>query len=316
MPLPFALSSSSFSTAARSGGWLAFHCLADRVDLARVHTASGAAPEVALLESYATGGDLRGALLRLRKEKRLQGYRCTVMLHPGDYQVLQVEAPAVPAEEIREALRWRIKDMLDYPVEQASLDVLEIPGQQGGGRSQLVLAVVAANTVVAPLALAFREAGLNLEAIDIPDMGQRNIANLVERDSRAVALLTFDDEGGLLTVSFQGELFVSRRIDVSRQSLENAVDERRDQLFDRVVLEVQRTLDTFDRQYSFIPMGHLLLAAVPGSGALREALTPNVYVPVEELDISSILNFPAIPELRHPERQAQCLKLLGAAMRP
>jgi len=283
--------------------------------MAHVRSNGQGRPEVTLLESYATGGNLAGVLTRLRKEKKLQAYRCSLMLAGGAYQVLQVEAPAVPVEEMREALRWRIKDMLDYPVEGASLDVLQIPGQEGSGRPQQVLVVVAANTVLSPLAVAFDAAGLNLSAIDIPDMGQRNIASLAERDGRAVALLTFDTSGGLLTVSFQGELFVSRRIDVSRQALENAEGERRDQLFDRVVLEVQRTLDTFDRQYSFVPMGQLLLAAVPGADALREALAPNVYVPVEPLDLSSVLDFPAIPELRHPERQAQCLKLLGASLR-
>jgi len=283
--------------------------------MAHVRPGGQGLAEVILLESYATGGDLVGVLTRLRKDKKLQDYRCSLMLSGGVYQMLQVEAPSVPVEEMRDALRWRVKDMLDYPVESAVLDVLQIPEQEGSGRPRQVLVVAAAHAVLSPLAVAFDQAGLSLAAIDIPDMGQRNVATLAERDSRAVALLTFDTAGGLLTVSHRGELFVSRRIDISRQTLEGADGERREQLFDRVVLEVQRTLDTFDRQYSFVPMGQLLLAAVPGADALREALAPNVYVPVEFLDLASVLDFPAIPELRHPERQAQCLKLLGAALR-
>lgn len=268
-----------------------------------------------MLESYQAGGDLAGALLRLRREKSLQAYRCVALLGPGQYQVQQVEAPAVPAVELREALRWKVKDMVDYPVEEASLDVLEIPGQQGSGRPLQVMAVMASNAVLSPIVSAFHQAGLALEAIDIPDLGQRNIATLAERDGRALAMLSFDDAGGLLTVSFQGELYVARRIDIARQALDGASDERREQLFERIVLEVQRTLDTFDRQYSYIPMGHLALVGVPAGDALGEALAPNVYIPVEALDLASVLDFPAIPELRGPERQAQCLKLLGAALR-
>lgn len=315
MSISLSAPSISSASAKRSDGWLAINCLKDRVDLAHVQQAPGQMPEVVLLESYATGGDLQGALQRLRKEKRLHSHRCVVMLNSGDFQVLQVEAPSVPLDERRQALRWQIKDMLDYPVDAATLDVLDVPGQQGSGRAQQVLVVVAANAVLSPLAAAVVGAGLKLEAIDVPDMGQRNIAALLEKDNRAVALLTFDDDGGLLTVSAQGELYVSRRIDVSRQALEGAADERREQLFDRIVLEVQRTLDTFDRQYSFVPMGQLWLAQVPGGESLKAALTPNVYVPVETLNLGSVLHFPGIPELRHPERQAQCLKLLGCAMR-
>lgn len=296
-------------------GWLAVSCHPGRIDLAHLRRSPGRTPEVTLLESYQTEGDLGEALLRLRKEKRLQSYRCVALLAPGDYQVQQVEAPAVPVAEMREALRWKVKDMIDYPVEEATLDMLEIPGQPGSGRPQQVMAVMASNGVLSPLIAAFHHAGLALEAIDIPDLGQRNISTLVEREGRALAMLAFDEDGGLLTVSFHGELYVARRIDITRQALDGASDERREQLFERVVLEVQRTLDTFDRQYSYIPMGHLALVGVPAGDALREALTPNVYIPVEALDLASILDFPAIPELRNPERQAQCLKLLGAALR-
>lgn len=315
MPLSFSLPFLTKSSAPRVEGWLAVAPRADRVDLAHVMPRPGGLPELVLLESYATGGDLGGALARLRKERRLAGYRCTALLGSGDYQILQVEAPNVPDTELRDALRWQIKDMLAYPVEEATLDVLEIPGQQGSGRPRQVMAVVASNAVLAPVIGAFHQAGLNLEAIDIPDVGQRNIAALAEQDGRALAALAFDGDGGLLTITAKGELYVSRRIDVTWQALAAATDERREQLFERIVLEVQRTLDTFDRQYSYVPMGGLLLLAVPEAETLRAALAPNVYVPVEVMDLSAALDFPKVPELRVTERQAQCLKLIGAALR-
>jgi MSHA biogenesis protein MshI len=38
-------------------------------------------------------------------------------------------------------------------------------------------------------------------------------------------------------------------------------------------------------------------------------------VPVALLYLSEIMDFPRIPELHEPQRQAQCLQLIGAAMR-
>jgi MSHA biogenesis protein MshI len=300
---------------ASKDGWLVVAPRGERVDLAHGVRREGRLHEVTLLESYATGGNLAGALKRLSKEKGLGAYRCSALLQPSDYQILQVEAPNVPPAELRDALRWQVKDMLSFPVEEATLDVLEIPGQHGSGRPRQVMVIVAHNGLLSPIVGAFHHAGLNLEAVDIPDIGQRNLAALVEYEGRATAALTFDQEGGLLTITSQGELYVGRRVDVTWQALAAAETERRDQLFDRIVLEVQRTLDTFDRQYSYVPIGSLMLMAVPEAESLQAALAPNVYVPVEIMDLSRVLDFPAIPELRVIERQAQCLKLIGATLR-
>ena len=41
---------------------------------------------------------------------------CAVM-NTGDYRLLLVEAPDLPPEEMRAAVRWRIRDLVDFPVE-------------------------------------------------------------------------------------------------------------------------------------------------------------------------------------------------------
>jgi hypothetical protein len=38
-------------------------------------------------------------------------------------------------------------------------------------------------------------------------------------------------------------------------------------------------------------------------------------VPVETIDLGSVMDFPAVPELRYPERQSQCFAAIGAALR-
>ena len=80
-------------------------------------------------------------------------------------------------------------------------------------------------------------------------------------------------------------------------------------------LELQRSLDHFDRQYNYVPVSKLLLAPLPQTIGLQEYLAANIYVPVESIDLGTVLDFPAVPELKHPERQSQCLQTIGAALR-
>jgi MSHA biogenesis protein MshI len=48
---------------------------------------------------------------------------------------------------------------------------------------------------------------------------------------------------------------------------------------------------------------------------MLEYFTNNLSVPVEVLDLETVLDFSRVPALRDPLRQAQCLQVLGAALR-
>jgi len=303
-----------FGTGRRRPGWLCINLHAARVDVSHVLARGRARPEVLLCDSYRKEGDDRATLTRLRRELQLDRYRCTTLLPAGSYQMLQVEAPNVPAAEAKSAVRWRIKDMVDFPVDAAVVDGFPIPAD-GAARSPQMFAVAAKNEVIASTVAPFNDADVALEAIDIPELAQRNLARLYEVEGRGLALLSFDSGGGLLTFTSGGELYQHRRIDVSSGSLESASGEQRHALYERVVLELQRSLDNFDRQFSQIAVAKLALAPVPGAHDMKDHLQASLDLPVASMELSEVMDFPHIPELREPSRQAQCLRLIGAAMR-
>ena len=303
-----------FATRRPRPGWLCINVYPQRVDVSHVLARGRARPEVLLCDSYRKEGDDRATLTRLRRELQLDRYRCTTLLRPGDYQMLQVEAPNVPAAEAKDAVRWRIKDMVDFPVDAATVDVLSIPAE-GAARNPQMFAVAARNDVIAATVKPFNDADVGLEVIDIPELAQRNVAHFCEQEGRGLAFLAFDDGGGLLTFTSGGELYQYRRMDVSIGSFGNIAGEQRRALYDRVVLELQRSLDNFDRQFSHIAVSKLVVTQVPGADDLRDHLSANLGLPVAWLEFSEIMDFPHIPELREPARQAQCLRLIGAAMR-
>lgn len=284
-----------------------------RIDIAAVLRRTGERPRVSEWESYAYEGAELDALKRLRT--RLQG-RCTTLLRHGQYQLLQVEAPQGPAEERAQAVRWRIKEMVDFPIDQAGVDVLDIPVAAGsGGRTPQIFAVAASHAILAPRIHLFQDAKVNLAAIDIPELAQRNVAALFEEENRGLALLTFDDDGGRLTFTYNGELYATRHIDVGRKELAGATADTPGGVFERVLLDVQRSLDNFDRNYSFITLKRLLVAPIPGAGPFVDYLKGNLYQPVELLDLAQGLDIEAIAALAAPEHQADALLAIGTALR-
>jgi MSHA biogenesis protein MshI len=250
-------------------------------------------------------------LARLAAQHQLKQRRCTTVLDATDYSLLLTEAPDVPADELRSAIRWRIKDLIDFHINDATLDVFEVPGDKAPGRARPMYAVAARSAAVQKRAELFELAGINLEIIDIPEMAQRNVAALLPEDARGVALLSLAPDRGLVTVTRQGELYLSRNLEMGVDTLLGS--ERREDYFDRIVLEVQRSLDYYESQLRQPPVTGLVIAPtarpVPG---LVEHLKANLSVAVSEMDLNRLLDCRA--ELT-PAQQAVCFSALGAALR-
>jgi MSHA biogenesis protein MshI len=305
-----------FGTRAAGTGLTCVQLAGDRVNVARVETRGRARPEIVLCESFRREGDDATTLRRLRRELGLKRARCTTLLRPGEYRILQVDAPNVPSEEAKSAVRWHLRDLVDFPVEQAAVDAIFVPAAQGSGaRAAQMFAVAAPREALAAAIRPFDEADIPLEVVDIPELAQRNLAYWFEEEDRGLALLALDAQGGLLTFTCSGELYLYRRFDVSARSLLGAGPEQKRALYERVQLELQRSLDHFDRLYRSVVISRVLVAPAPGTEELRDFLAANLDLPVAELDLSRALDFARVPELHDPVRQGLGLQAIGAALR-
>lgn len=240
-------------------GWLAVELDEKNVHVAHV-LPDGRRPSVAFAETREWNPTEPKSLEKIAREFGARRFRCTTLLKPAEYQILLVEAPAVKRDELKPALRWRIKDLLDYHVDDATLDVLDVPlPGSAAQRTHYMYAVAARNETVRATVERFQSAGFPLAVIDIPETAQRNVAALYEKDERGVVALTFDAHGMLLTVNFAGELYLSRRLDISQEQLVAAIGEEAVQLRDRVLVETQRSLDHCERTYNFFSLGRVVL---------------------------------------------------------
>lgn len=306
-----------FSKAQNNAAWLAMVPQRDGIAAASVRRGGteGAKPAVTHAVFF-PGTPSADALDKAAKEMHSANYRCTTVLAGGDYQFMSAESPNVPREELKSAMRWRLKDILDFPIDDATFDVLDIPLDPNAvvRPQQSVFAIAARNGVIAARQKLFNAAKVKLRVIDIPEMAQRNVSALLEPEGRGVAMLSFGEDGGLLTVSWRGELYLSRRIDVTAAQVLDEDHDRKHQSFDKITLELQRSLDNFERQFAFISVAKLVLAP-SGATGLEEYLSSNLYTRVETLDLATVLDLERVPDLADPGRQQRFFVPIGAALR-
>jgi MSHA biogenesis protein MshI len=303
-----------FARATREPGWLVVSLRPTELSFVHGQYAPGGASVVDRCGTRALDGDFAG-VERLAKELGFERYQCSTLLAPGDYQLLLVDAPNVPPAELKTAIRWRIKDMLDYHLDDATVDVLEVPRNPAGGeRGHSMYAVTARNNIIQSCIGRFEAAHIPLSVIDIEETAQRNVAALFERDERGLALLHLGEDQGLLTINYRQELVLARRIEAGMRPLLERDGPGREEHLQRVLLELQRTFDHFDRQFAYVPVAKLMLAPGPEDSGLLEYLAANLDIPVERVRLSGAIAFGARAELE-PEEEWRLFHLIGASLR-
>lgn len=305
-----------FSKIKKTQDLMVFELQTDGICVTCVKRTSNTRPKVQLAVFYPYAQTETAVLLtRIHKELQTKRYECSHLLSQGEYQILSVETPGVPQEELKTAVRWLLKDMLDYHVDDATIDVLDIPVDKNAPARKAMMYVIAArNQLVSQRQALFDGVQINLKVIDIPELAQRNIAGLIAPAGRGLALLYFDQNGSSLTIVFNGELYLARRLDINLAQLGVADSEQQSNLFEKITLELQRTFDHIDRQYNFISLAKLVLAPATSEMVVLSAyLANNLYIPVETLDLSDA--FELTPELQDIEQQTRFWMSLGAAIR-
>lgn len=237
-----------FKKSHKSAGYFAIGFNDGGICAVRVARPASASRPLVELATFQPNPEAGAALEKLARDLHIARHQCGTVLGADEYQLLSVEAPNVPPDELRTAIRWRLKDMLDYHVDDATVDVFDVPVDRSGQiRVHQMFAVAARNQTIQQRQALFDAAKVSLQVIDIPEMAQRNIAALIETEGRATALLSFDENGGLLTITHGKELYLSRRIDAPLLDTPTADLERVAACHERITLELQRSLDRSSR---------------------------------------------------------------------
>lgn len=277
--------------------------------------AEGAKPVVSFATVEQIPMDATSTLRHFVTKNDLKSLPCNLVLNVDQYNIVQIDKPNLPDDEVKPALRWKLKGLLDYAVDQAVVDGIDLPSDPSvANRQALMLAICAKKSTVNGAGKHLVDAGFNLSSIDVHALAQRNIAHLLEHEDRALVMVSILPRGCLITFTAKGELYHTRLIELDRDFL-NDRDEIFRTNFDKLVLELQRSLDSFDRQFPFLSLNRMVVAPVVHRDYLVSGLSSSLYVPVNVFNLEDIVELPANQDFSSMEKQAMLMPALGAALR-
>ena len=166
--------------------------------------------------------------------------KCNWVLAQKYYRLLLVNTPNVPTSEHKDALRWQLKDMIDHPANDMTIDTFA-PSSFSQIDHPKLYTVVAQSSVLQKLVTLIKQATFTLQAIDIQEFAIRNLLAALPSTSQSTGFLHINSVECLLTIVKNGELHFVRRIPITTDIMQS-IDER---TFDRIGDEISKSLDYY-----------------------------------------------------------------------
>jgi len=287
------------------------------VSVASVRRDKDGLPELLLAnwEPKASAEERQEALKELVRREQLQGSKAVAVLQPDAYELMQIELAELPLEERREAARWQVRELLEFPVEQAVVDLFDV-APFGSDKKPLTYVVAARETLLRERLGQLDDADLTISAIDIPEFALRNVAELFVADERGTAILLLQEQDGMLTIVRDGVHYLTRSLSSGMNQLIPHADgdlEALSEQLDTIVLDVQRTFDYCESTFH-LPMVSRVLVAQTGREipAVISYLNDYLSTSVESFSFDAVLNLPEGSEQLELNRH---LLAIGGALR-
>ncbi len=248
-------------------------------------------------QPYAGHDSHAGVCRQLASEMDLHSMKSVLVLSPEDYTMLQVESPGVEPSELRGAVRWQIKDLIDFHIDDAVIDLFSLPEPKRAGVGSKLSVVAARNSLIRDRVDLLGAAGIEIEAIDITELSLRNLALLDETDEGAHAFLYLSSNCGMIEIINNAQLYLSRHIKFDLNDLEHmdgsVVDlEQGSPVLDTLVLEIQRSMDFYESQFGEGPVKRVSVMSTAANRikGLIQFAEANLEAPVGEFRLAEMLD--------------------------
>lgn len=261
--------------------------------------------------------DQLDALTELATRHNLGEYDCHLVLPGDNYRRINVETPAVPENEIIEAIRWKIHELIDFPVDAAVIDYYPTPTPIRANSSKMLEVIASPIDIVMEQIEKCANAGLRLKVIDIQETALRNLAVHTPENQRGIALLYLLEFSGTLLIQKEATLYVSRKFDIGYKKLglddPYSNDCAAANAHNNLALEIQRSLDYVESYYGIPPIS--ALAVIPlaeNTHNLLDSLSSNLGVAARMIDLSTIIDCGILVTR---QTQSLCAPVIGATLR-
>ncbi len=233
-----------------------------------------AAERQKVLSEFVSEHGLTGALTRL-------------VLPADQYKVYPIEKPKVEVNELAEAARWKIKDLIDFDIADAVTDVYDFPADALRGRPEQINVVASRSALIKNAVDLVNACDLALESIDISELAIRNVAAKIDEPDRAASILYLRHGSGMIVLVKGDMLYFSRSFDFSLEALNDV--SRQDSVIQQLALEIQRSFDYFESQLGQVPPSMVYLVGPAPNMPLANMLGGGIAARVQNLDFSEVM---------------------------
>jgi MSHA biogenesis protein MshI len=308
-----------FKKRRRTEGLRAAVAISDtEIAVALVRKLDGQRPKVLrIVVEEAPLGFADPVLKKIISEFDLHRIPVTAVIGASDYQIAQVQAPDVPRAEMRAAARYSMRDVFDFPIDDATLDVFDLPAEANSGAKPTCFAIATRGDAVKTITNTFERHFRRFDVIDIPELCQRNLAALLPQDSKGVAFLLIRDDFAQLVLTRRGMLYVTRRFDFGmRGELNGDEDAEANELPldpQMLSLELQRSLDYYESHFDESAIADLFIAPAGTRANLMAAeLGSSTGLRISMFNIHDLVDVSFSAEI--PDGWLPCMAI-GAALR-
>ena len=239
-------------------------------------------------------------------QEDLGGARCFATLPPGVATLVQVEPPDVDPAELDEAIRWQLDESVASDLASSVIATFPTPEDSSRGQNRLVNVVVVGKDRIRESAETITGVLPSLASIDVPELAMRNIASLYGEAGRSIAMLLVEGTSGHILCFKDDSLYFSRQIGVPGGDRETG--------FERLCLEVQRSIDYFESQQNQVAPRNIIVFGGEATTDVEAAIENNLGLEVLPLDLETLGIEVGRRELAHGARVSM-LCALGAALR-
>lgn len=251
-------------------------------------------------------GNLPLILAGIVKKNGLTDIPIFWLLSPDDYQLILIDSLPVPENEMKGALNWRIRSLINYPIDEAAVDYFTIPAKKTTPDRPMIAAVTAKRDALNRIIDIYKNAGLSLTTIDIPELALRNLTALYENDEKSTAMIYFTANTVILNITSQKMLYFTRRIHFQLGNEENKSK------YEELSLEILRYFDYFQSQWRNPSPTRIFVAADRGNiEEIATSLTDYLMTKVEVFTLKQFLN----DEKARMLLEQKCLLAFGSALR-
>lgn len=233
---------------------------------------------------------------------------CVSLISKHDVHLFQLEKPTVEEHELLQAVTWKVKDLINYEVGAAVLDVFELPPSPKSPVSH-INAVVANESVVANYVELVNQSGLELEVIDVHDLVTKNYTMLNGLSEQTVGILQFSAHDGMISIYKGGDLYVFRDFKIGLMDIE-AAQKGSEELYDSLLLELQRSMDYFESTFAQgLIQQMIIFPQIPATERMASYLQNNVAYEIDFAPINMS------EKMQQKQLDSHCFAAYCAALR-